>query len=870
MTQQRTSFHSTTADTDNLNQHTPMMQQYLKIKAEYSDMLVFYRMGDFYELFFEDAETGSKLLGITLTKRGASAGNPIKMAGVPYHAAEQYLTKLIKLGCSVVIVDQVGDPNSKGPIERKVTRIITPGTLTDDILLDKKQNNLILALTTHKDYYGMAWISLSAGTFLISEGNTGDIDNQIERLRPAEIIASEKLINQLKLTKPNLAYKIIPDWHFDFDLSKRRLCEHFATQDLDGFGISQYKLAINSAGVLLEYAKQTQNNQLPHINSLIYDNQSDYLILDAISRRNLEISQTIRGEKEPTLISILDKCATNMGSRLLDNWLNNPLKSHTKIKERYQAISILQSIYIQTQSILHQVCDVERITARIAVRSARPRDLAALRDSLRLLPELNFLNELIDSELLIKINHAINSFDKEIINHLQLTLKEEPSLLIRDGNVINHGYNEELDRLRNIQTNGSEFLLELEAREREKTGIPNLKIEYNRVHGYYIEISRSNLDKAPLEYRRTQTLKNAERFTTPELKTFENEVLSAQDKALALEKRLYEEILDFLVCHIGKLKTLANALASLDVLCSFAKISIENNYCCPELVVYPQLNIIGGRHPVVESQVDQFIANDIKLTQKQNFLLITGPNMGGKSTYMRQTAIITLLAYCGSFVPAKSAQIGDIDRIFTRIGASDDLSGGKSTFMVEMSETANILNNASDKSLIIMDEVGRGTSTFDGLALAYAIARYIVEQCGSYTLFATHYFELTDLANHYSQIGNVHLNAVEHKDQIIFMHHVEAGPAAKSYGIQVASLAGAPKQVLATAKKYLQHLETQSQNQAQIDLFSVEEASNEALPCITSQEETVLRELHQIIPDNLSAKEALELIYELTSILKSN
>ncbi len=857
-------------ETQNFSQHTPMMQQYLRIKAEHPDMLVFYRMGDFFELFFEDAEIGAKLLGITLTQRGNSAGAPIKMAGVPFHAAEQYLTKLVRLGRSVVIVDQVGEVTGKGPVERKVTRIITPGTLTDDVLLDEKQNNLILALSTQKNEYGIAWISLSAGIFMIAQGDLKDLYNQIERLRPAEIIATQKLIDELKIAKPNLAYKAIPDWHFDADLSSRKLCEHFSTQNLDGFGISEYKLSIASAGVLLDYAKQTQNSQLPHINNLIYDNQNNYLILDAISRRNLEISQTIRGEKELTLLAVMDKCATPMGSRLLDNWLNNPLRNHSSINNRYQAVEALLPIYDQVRSILKQVSDVERITSRIALRSARPRDLAALRNTLLLLPQFAFLRDYSSqSRLIVDIHEHIFGLDNTISEKLVVAIKEDPSVLIRDGNVINPGYNQELDYLRNIQSDGSQFLLELEAREREKTGIQNLKIEYNRVHGYYIEISRSNLDKTPIEYRRTQTLKNAERFTTPELKTFENEVISAQDKALALEKRLYEEILDFLSPAVANLQRLADALSTLDVLANFAKIAKDNNYCRPELVKHNELKIIGGRHPVVEGQVDQFIANDLKLNQNQSFLLITGPNMGGKSTYMRQTAIITLLAYCGSYVPAKSAQIGDIDRIFTRIGASDDLSAGKSTFMVEMSETANILNNATAKSLIIMDEVGRGTSTFDGLALAYAIARYIIEYSGSYTLFATHYFELTDLASHYSQVLNVHLNAVEHKDQIIFMHQVEIGPAAKSYGIQVASLAGVPKAVLATAKKYLSHLETQSKDQAQLELFSINDAYNETKPCHNPKEEAVLSRLNNLDPDGLSAREALELLYELTSTLNS-
>lgn len=855
--------------TTDINNHTPMMQQYLRIKADYPDMLLFYRMGDFYELFFEDAEIGSRLLGITLTQRGSSAGTPIKMAGVPFHSADQYLTKMVKLGQSVVIVDQVGEVTGKGPVERKVTRIITPGTLTDETLLNDKEDNQILAIYQKNNQCGLAWISLSGGSFLISECVASDLQNQIERIRPAEIIASENLINQLKLIRPNLAYKIIPEWHFEYDLNFRRLCEHFLVNDLDGFGISDYRLAIVSAGIILDYAKQTQNNQLPHINSVIYDNQNDYLILDAISRKNLEISETIRGEKSPTLFSVMDQCASTMGSRLLDKWLNNPLRDHKKIHERQEAVKVLQGNYNQIHGVLKQISDIERISSRIGLRTARPRDLSGLRDSLQLIPQLGFIREYSSVRLIAEISAKFSGVSQEIYSYLVAAIKPEPKLLIREGDVINEGYNSELDRLRNINSDGSQFVLELEAKERERTGIANLKVEYNRVHGYFIEISRANLDKTPVEYRRTQTLKNAERFTTPELKSFENEVLAANDKALALEKKIYEEILDFLNQHLSQLQQLADAIATLDVLASFAKVSLLGNYCCPELVNHHQIRIDEGRHPVVEKQIDQFIANSINVDDSSKFLMITGPNMGGKSTYMRQVAIICLLAHCGSYVPAIKAVIGVIDRIFTRIGASDDLSGGKSTFMVEMSETANILNNATSQSLVIMDEVGRGTSTFDGLALAYAIARYLIEKCAAYSLFATHYFELTDLANHYSKVANVHLSAVEHKDQIVFMHHVESGPAAKSYGIQVASLAGVPKPVLATAKKYLQHLEEGSEKQAKLDLFSIDTAVSDEYPSLLSpNEEAVLNKLKQVDPNDLTAKQALDLLYELQQKLR--
>lgn len=858
---------------EEINQHTPMMQQYLRIKQDYPDMLVFYRMGDFYEMFFSDAELGSKLLGISLTQRGSSGGEPIKMAGIPYHSADQYLTKLVKQGQSVVIVEQFGDPaTSKGPVERKVSRIITPGTLTDDNLLDERQNNLILAIHQQKSKTGFAWISLSAGLFMLREANSNEILDQIERLRPAEIIANEALVRELKSQRPHIAYKIIPDWHFDYSLTQRKICEHFQIKDLHGFGITDSKIAVTSAGVLLDYAKQTQNNTLPHINNLILDNNQQYLTLDAISRKNLEISLTMRGETSPTLLSTLDQCSNPMGSRLLDFWLNNPIRQHNIINNRYNAIEALMPIVSKTQSILKQIADIERITARIALRSARPRDLSSLRNSLLELPHLSYLAENESSVLIKQIQATINNIGNDVAELLQKSILDEPNLIIREGGVIRDGYNEELDYLRNIQKNGSQYLLELEAKERDRTGINSLKIEYNKVHGYYIEMSKLNLDKAPIEYRRTQTLKNAERFTTPELKAFENEVLSAQDKALALEKQLYESIIDFLQHHLPQLHNLATSIAELDVLTNFAKISQENNYCRPILSDEQQITIIKGRHPVVEKHISQFIANDLSMDNTSNFMLITGPNMGGKSTYMRQCAILILMAYCGSFVPADKCIIGDIDRIFTRIGASDDLSAGKSTFMVEMSETANILNNATNKSLVIMDEVGRGTSTFDGLALAHAIARYLIEKNSSYSLFATHYFELTMLNNSYQNVKNYHLNAVEHKDEIVFLHQVELGPAAKSYGVQVASLAGVPKSVLGVAKKYLQTLENGAQNtQIEPDLFSFDDATlEENVITLTNEQNYVINQLKELNPDEISPLEALNLLYKMKETIIVN
>ncbi|MFN8769611.1 MAG: DNA mismatch repair protein MutS [Neisseriaceae bacterium] len=863
------------------NDHTPMIKQYLGIKDNYPDMLVFYRMGDFYELFFDDAVTASKLLGITLTSRGSSAKTPIKMAGVPFHSLEQYLIKLVKLEQSVVIVDQVGEVNSKGPVERKVTRIITPGTLTDSSLLNDKIENLICCISNNKDEYGIATMSISAGTFTVNQVKATDIINQIERIAPAELVIPESLQTKFQQLKLKCNIKPIPNWNFEFDSSYKKLCSHFKVNDLSGFGISHdIKLAISSASVLLEYAKKTQCGELPHIQNVALEDDHQFLKLDAISRRNLEINYTITGQNSPTLLSLLDNCATAMGSRKLRYWLNNPLINHNEIIMRQNAVKKLDSHQENLHNILENIFDIERITSRIAIYSARPRDLAALRDSLLVIPQLAFLKNFDDS-LINTLISALNEESTIIATTLQNSIMPEPNNFVRDGNVINNGYNSDLDHLRDVKNDANKYLLELEEKERERTQIPNLKIEFNKVHGFYIEISNSYINKAPSEYRRTQTLKNAERFTTPELKVFENEVLNAEEQCLNLEKKLYEELLTYLNKHIKQLQQIAHAIATLDVLNTFAIIAMKNNYVCPILVDDNIISIKNARHPVIEKQVDQFIANDVELSDKTKFLLITGPNMGGKSTYMRQVALIVLLAYCGSFIPAESATIGPIDRIFTRIGASDDLSSGKSTFMVEMTETANILNNATNKSLVLLDEVGRGTSTFDGLALAHSISRYLIEKICAYTLFATHYFELTNLASQYTASKNVHLSAVEHEETIVFLHHVYEGAAEKSYGIQVAQLAGIPKHVITTAKKYLHNLEAkQNNNNNQFDLFNevffeekpyVETQEQEYTliesPKISEQELQVLEIIRTTNPDSLSARDALELLYTLKGSL---
>ncbi len=854
-------------------QHTPMMQQYLRIKAQHPDMLMFYRMGDFYELFFDDAEKAAKLLDITLTRRGASAGEPIKMAGVPYHAVEQYLAKLIRLGESVAICEQTGDPvTAKGPVERQVTRIITPGTLTDAALLEEKRDCVLLALTLHEATLGLAWLNLAAGQFYLMETSTNNLASELERLQPAEILLPESLetlavFNGVGALKSS-SLKHLPVWQFDVDAAVRNLARQFGTRDLSGFGCDGLQPSLGAAGALLEYARLTQGASIVHVKALQVERDSAYVRMDAATRRNLEISETIRGEVSPTLLSLLDTCSTSMGSRLLRHWLHHPLRDHAAVQQRLDGVSALIGAaglgpYHAVRECFRRVADIERITARIALKSARPRDLSGLRDSLKRLPEVIAAIAGCASEHIATLAQAMAP-DTALVSLLEQSLREEPSAVLREGGVIADGYDAELDELRAIQNNGGEFLLQLEAREKTRTGIASLKVEYNRVHGFYIEVTHAHSEKIPDDYRRRQTLKNAERYITPELKTFEDKSLSAQERALAREKFLYDALLDALSPFIGYLQRAARGVAELDVLATFAERALALDYTMPVFTDAAMIEIVAGRHPVVEKQVEDFIANDVRLgagdNSERQMLIITGPNMGGKSTYMRQVALITLLAYCGSFVPANSARLGPLDQIFTRIGASDDLAGGRSTFMVEMTEAANILHNASAQSLVLMDEVGRGTSTFDGLALAFAIARYLLEKNRCYTLFATHYFELTRLAEEFRQAANVHLDAVEHKHHIVFLHAVNEGPASQSYGLQVAALAGVPEQAIKVAKKYLLKLEQENVDRdLQRDLFSVGSAAVVELP----HEHPALALLRTIIPDELSPKEALEQLYVL-------
>src|SRR5574338_507767 len=813
-----------------LAQHTPVMRQYLGLKAQYPDLLLFYRMGDFYELFFEDAERAARLLDITLTTRGQSAGTPIKMAGVPFHAIEQYLARLVKLGESAVICEQVGDPaTSKGPVERAVSRIVTPGTLTDSALLDDRTDSLLLAANVNRGTLGLAWLNLANGDLRLLESLPEQLPLHLERLRPAEILIPDGLrLPLLEQSGPPL--RRLADWQFD-------------------------------------RARATPRQQLAHITGLKLERESEYLRLDAATRRNLELTETLRGEPSPTLLSLLDLCATSMGSRWLRHALHHPLRDRRAAGQRLAAVGELlgnagTGPCEAVRGQLKGMADVERITARIALKSARPRDLSALRDTLLALPALAATLAEAQAPLLAEIRDRC-ILAPETADLLRRAIAEEPAAALRDGGVIAPGFDAELDELRDIQAHCGAFLIDLEGRERARSGIPNLKVEFNKVHGFYIEVTRANADKVPDDYRRRQTLKNAERYITPELKAFEDKALSAQERALAREKWLFEALLEQLAASIPAFQGLARGLALLDGLAAFAEAALRCEYVAPVFSDQPGVDITAGRHPVVERQVDDFIPNVCRLVSSCRMLLVTGPNMGGKSTFMRQVAHIVLLAHVGCFVPARSARIGPIDAIFTRIGASDDLASGRSTFMVEMTEAANILHNATEQSLVLMDEIGRGTSTFDGLALAMAIARHLLDRNRCFTLFSTHYFELTRLAADYPECANVHLDAVEHAHRIVFLHAVEEGPASQSYGIEVAALAGIPPAVVREAKRRLRTLENREIAAGpQEDLFASlpEEVAPASHPALTA--------LAELEPDNLSPREALEHIYALKRLLQ--
>ena len=856
---------------DNFEQHTPMMQQYLKLKAENPDILLFYRMGDFYELFYDDAKKAAALLDISLTKRGQSAGNPIPMAGVPYHAVEGYLAKLVQLGEPVAICEQVGDPaTSKGPVERKIVRIVTPGTVSDEALLPERQDNLIVAVYQEKEKFGLATLDMTSGRFQLCEPHSKEaLQAELQRINPVELLYCEDFV-EMAIIEHYKGLRRRPIWEFELSTAISELNRQFGTKDLRAFGVEKSPLGLAAAGCLLQYAKETQRASLPHIQSISVIQNNDNIQLDAATRRNLELTQNLAGGTENTLASVLDKCVTPMGSRLLKRWIHQPIRQTDILLKRQKTIGeiIEQDLYHELQPYLQQVGDMERILARVALRSARPRDLTRLRTALEQIEPIKSLIHTKTSSNLTALSAQIDDFSAQI-ELLNKAIIETPPLLIRDGGVIAEGYNAELDEWRTLSAGATQYLENLEQRERESTGIDTLKIGFNAVHGYYIQISQGQAHKAPIHYVRRQTLKNAERYIIPELKEYEDKVLKSKGAALALEKQLYDELFDLLLPHLGQLQLTSLALSELDVLVNLAERAETLNYVAPQFSDEIGVKIENGRHPVVEQVLkDPFIANPVNLNQQRHLLIITGPNMGGKSTYMRQTALITLMAYIGSFVPADSAVIGHIDRIFTRIGASDDLASGRSTFMVEMTEMANILHQATSQSLVLIDEIGRGTSTYDGLSLAWACAEWLAKKTRSLTLFATHYFELTALPEQIEGIANIHLDALEHNNTIAFMHAVQDGAASKSYGLAVAALAGVPQSVIKLAKQKLHQLEKLSAQNGDQQIQHLRALNQHQGELAFEAEPDALREaIEQLDPDELSPKQALAYLYQLKKML---
>ncbi|QEW34318.1 DNA mismatch repair protein MutS [Erwinia billingiae] len=845
-----------------LSGHTPMMQQYLRLKADHPEILLFYRMGDFYELFYDDAKRASQLLEISLTKRGASAGEPIPMAGVPYHAVENYLAKLVQLGESVAICEQIGDPAlSKGPVERKVVRIVTPGTISDEALLQERQDNLLAAIWQSPRGFGFATLDISSGRFRLAEPT--DLETmaaELTRSNPAELLYSEDF-SAMSLIENRRGLRRRPLWEFEVDTARQQLNMQFGTRDLSGFGVEQAHHALRAAGCLLQYVKDTQRTSLPHIRSLTMERQQDGIIMDAATRRNLEITQNLAGGIENTLAAVLDKTVTPMGSRMLKRWLHMPVREIKTLENRQQSIGALQDFTAELSPLLRQVGDLERILARLALRTARPRDLARMRHAFQQLPQLDALLGEVATPHLQTLRTQMGQFD-ELRDLLERAVIESPPVLIRDGGVIAPGYHAELDEWRALADGATDYLDKLEIREREKLGLDTLKVGFNAVHGYYIQVSRGQSHRVPINYVRRQTLKNVERYIIPELKEYEDKVLTSKGKALALEKGLYEQLFDLLLPHLEALQLSAAALAELDVLSNLAERAWTLNYNCPTLTDKPGIKLTGARHPVVEQVLKEpFIANPLSLSPQRRMLVITGPNMGGKSTYMRQAALITLLAYIGSYVPAEQAVIGPVDRIFTRVGAADDLASGRSTFMVEMTETANILHNATEHSLVLMDEIGRGTSTYDGLSLAWACAESLANRIKAMTLFATHYFELTTLPEKMEGVANVHLDAVEHGDTIAFMHSVQEGAASKSYGLAVAALAGVPKEVIKRARQKLKELETLSGSAAS------SKADGPQLPLLVEETSPAVEALEALDADSLTPRQALDWIYRLKTML---
>ena len=843
-------------------QHTPMIQQYLKIKAEHSATLLFYRMGDFYELFFDDAQKAADLLDITLTQRGQSNGNPILMAGVPYHAADNYIAKLLQLGESVAICEQIGDPaKAKGPVEREVVRIITPGTLTDEALLKPEQSAIIASCCEHKNHYGLSTLELSSGRLTVSElDSLDDLSGELNRIQPSETIVIETFSDKSILANLPCLHKR-PEWDFDLTQSRRLLKEILQCKDLSAFECDDLTIGLMACGALLRYAQHTQRKHLPHIHKIEREQPQQFLRLDAHTQRNLELCLNLQGGREHTLLSVLDKTATPMGSRLLARWLQQPIVDLQIIRWRQSCISqfLLQERYSELKPELKQLGDMERILARIALKSAKPKDCLRLGQALACIPSIK-------AKTIQYLGKAATPFThikthEELANMLSQAIVDNPPQVLKDGGVFKNGYHKELDEYRKLSEHADNFLQELEAKEQKRTGLSTLKVGYNRVHGFYIELSRQQADKAPSDYIRRQTLKNTERYITPELKIHEEKVLSSQEKAIALEKELYDQLLNTLVQHINTLQASCQALTMVDVLVNLAERADTLNYEIPELRREAGIHITKGRHPVVEQiQAEPFMNNDCKLPPKQNMLLITGPNMGGKSTYMRQVALITLMAHIGSFVPAQQAIIGKTDRIFTRIGAQDNLAKGQSTFMVEMTETANILHYATPNSLVIMDEIGRGTSTYDGVSLAWACALALSQNIQALTLFSTHYFELTEWANTYPNIRNMHMAAKEHQDKLVFLHQIAEGPVNQSYGLQVARLAGVPKSVIQLAQKTLQQLQAPTQTKA---------APQVPIETKTVLPHALLKALDELDPDELSPKMALKALYDLKAAAKA-
>ncbi|MBU4610397.1 DNA mismatch repair protein MutS [Achromobacter sp. GG226] len=864
-----------------------MMQQYLGLKAEAGPLLLLYRMGDFYELFYEDAEKAARLLNLTLTTRGSSAGQPIRMAGVPFHALEGYLARLVAMGESVAICEQVGDPaTSKGPVERRIVRIVTPGTLTDDALLPAKADRVIAALhvasVRRERRYGLAWLNLASGEFRVSECGTSHLASELHRIAPAELVLAEgeSLPDGCgDLTAP---LSPAPAWHFESTGATAQLTGHFGTDSLAGFDVQDMAAGICAAGALLRYVTRTQAHALAHVQQLAADRPGQYVVLDPATRRNLELTETLRGEESPTLFSTLDHCGTPMGSRLLRRWLHHPLRENAPAQARQNAVAALLRDGLEgLREALGRLPDLERMASRVALRSVRPRELASLRDALQALPALQAcVHALVDAPAPfatvpeVDVGHVRTladrlTLDPALPERLVAAVALEPAQAVRDGGVIAAGFDAELDELRHLQSHSGDFLVQLEARERERTGIANLRVEFNRVHGFFIEVTRGQVDRVPDDYRRRQTLKNAERYITPELKTWEDKILSAQERAIAREKWLFEQLLDALAPHVPALAGAASALAEIDALASLAAHARDHAWVAPRLAEAAELHIEQGRHPVVERTIERFTPNDCLLHPARRMLLVTGPNMGGKSTYMRQVALIALLARIGSFVPARDACVGQIDRIFTRIGAADDLAGGRSTFMMEMTEAAVILSSSTAQSLVLMDEIGRGTSTYDGLALAWAIALRLLTHNQALTLFATHYFELTRLPQERVEAANVHLAAAESAQGIVFLHEVREGPASRSYGIQVAQRAGVPPAVLRTAQRELEKLELRAGPQPQLSLFDAPDAppamTAVAEPASAAPDPLALA-LAALDPDALTPREALDALYRLKSV----